>query len=305
METQILSDLITMKNNSLPKTIREYAEQAELVITKVRQLVKMKDKDFDAMFHNRTESQIAAYIINFPMSSKTLERLLIIKRFVEPGSDDKKNRFFEDIEKGKLTITTAYKRLVTFKKIHGITNKKHKSSKIERVKRKYTKKSNSIGDFAINNTPAEIKVITSYPPLLSEEQLLSEAIEKRDTKNIIFDHEIEGYPMHSFIKRIYTICEQNTRGSQFAKKLVFDSNGLLKPVNSTEDLGDVLCGVKYVEIKILFTSLKKYFRFTNLRDYQKFKYFVFCLVDDTKNDFPIRYYCIDKNNLFNYIIKKI
>jgi len=135
--------------------------------------------------------------------------------------------------------------------------------------------------------------------ILTEKQIRRRAKSKLKSRNKIHDYEYKAYDMDTFIDHIYSICDVNVRGNKFVEKLKIDMDGIIKPISPVDDDGDISCGSKKFEVKLMYSlDNGKDYRFTNIRPYQNFDYFIFALVD-CHNDFNKRYYCIEKDDFLS------
>lgn len=127
-------------------------------------------------------------------------------------------------------------------------------------------------------------------------KLLKQVNKKRLTQNVFTENDMES-PMKVFLMKSYNQCTPNKYGDLFPKKVVYDSNGMLKELSSTLDKGD--CHInfkKYYECKISFRNKSGKYSITNIRDWQEFNYFILCFVD-SDNDFKPYFYCVPKETI--------
>jgi hypothetical protein len=120
-------------------------------------------------------------------------------------------------------------------------------------------------------------------------------------KNRINDSDYE-LPIDEFLVSIHNECDPGVYGNYFAKRVIKDSKGVLKPVNITENRGDCKFNSKdtgedmYVELKITFLSERtNSYKLSNLRFYQDFNYFLFCFVDKLTMEYY--FFLVEKKSL--------
>lgn len=129
------------------------------------------------------------------------------------------------------------------------------------------------------------------------------ALKKRKTHNTITPSEM-NLEMEDFIPCIYNKCSPNYYGLVFSQKIIKESNEFLKTTPHSMDNGDFyfydfdLKKTFFGEIKISYKGKNGNYRITNIRDHQKFDFFVLCFVDTEKNFIP-RYYIVPKKSVTN------
>lgn len=129
-------------------------------------------------------------------------------------------------------------------------------------------------------------------------KLLNEVKKVNEKRNIT---SIKTYhlPMEKFLMEIYINCAPCTYGSLFPKKILHDLHGKIVSVSPTSDRGDLRMNYKiYYETKISYRGKSGKYNLTNLRDWQKLDYFIFCFVD-TQDNFTPHFYCVPVDTIFD------
>lgn len=103
--------------------------------------------------------------------------------------------------------------------------------------------------------------------------------------------------LNDFITDCYVRLKPCSYGVRIQQKIVSDLN--LVSIQPCENIGDAVIGKKRVEIKVSFLDKKGCYHLTHLRMWQKFQYYLFCLID-CENDFTPKFYVVDK-----YVLNKI
>lgn len=104
-------------------------------------------------------------------------------------------------------------------------------------------------------------------------------------------------PLTDFITDCYVRLKPCSYGTRIQQKITKDLN--LTTISPSLNNGDILIGKSMCEIKTSFLDRKGSYHLTHLRMWQKFKYYLFCLID-CENDFNPEFYVIDK-----YVLNKI
>lgn len=126
--------------------------------------------------------------------------------------------------------------------------------------------------------------------------LLKEVNEKRLIRNV-FTNDDMNLPMDDFLMKSYNVCTPNKYGDLFSKKVIHDSKNIIKELSPTLDRGD--CHIKYqtyFECKVSFRNKSGKYSITNIRNWQKFDYFILCFVD-TFDNFKSHFYCVSKETI--------
>jgi hypothetical protein len=128
-------------------------------------------------------------------------------------------------------------------------------------------------------------------------------------KNHIDDSDYE-LPLDEFLVKIHNECDPGVYGNNFSKRVIRDSNGILKYVSQTENMGDCKFKEKntniekYIEIKISYLSERNNtYKLSNLRFYQNFDYFLFCFVDKLTmeyNFYLVKQKTLEECNFFKF-----
>ena len=114
----------------------------------------------------------------------------------------------------------------------------------------------------------------------------------RESNDVDFD-----LPLIDFISDCYVRLKPCSYGTRIQQKITKDLNlGALSP---SLNKGDIVIGKSMCEIKTSFLDRKGSYHLTHLRMWQKFKYYLFCLID-CENDFTPEFYVVDK-----YVLNKI
>lgn len=128
---------------------------------------------------------------------------------------------------------------------------------------------------------------------------LNLAEERKKTYNLITPTEM-NLKMRDFIPCIYQKCSPNMYGYVFSQKIIKETNGFFKTSPHSMDNGDFYFNVGYQsfygEIKISYKGKNGGYRITNIRDHQKFNFFLLCFVDTQKSFIP-QYYVVPKGSV--------
>jgi hypothetical protein len=119
-------------------------------------------------------------------------------------------------------------------------------------------------------------------------------IQKKKDEASLFLKNCFDLPIDEFILGCKLHLMPCSYGAKTQQKIIFDAGGKLQKVLPSMDLGDVtIRNIRFYEIKTIFmTEDRDFIRITNIRDYQPFDYFIFCLVDE---NYIIDFYCLHKN----------
>lgn len=94
-------------------------------------------------------------------------------------------------------------------------------------------------------------------------------------------------------------------GNKIPKKIMYDLNGVLKPLKPRMNMGDAVTTTSNIaiEFKTSIESSSKgkesYFNLSRLRPFHNFQFFVVNLISVEKNGLKSHFYCISKDELFN------
>ena len=103
--------------------------------------------------------------------------------------------------------------------------------------------------------------------------------------------------LSDFITDCYVRLKPCSYGIRIQQKITKDLS--LTTISPSLNNGDILIGKSMCEIKTSFLDKKGSYNLTHLRMWQKFRYYLFCLID-CENDFTPEFYVIDK-----YVLNKI
>jgi hypothetical protein len=129
-------------------------------------------------------------------------------------------------------------------------------------------------------------------------KLLNEVKKVNEKRNVT---SIKTYhlPMEKFIMEIYLNCAPCTYGILFPKKILHDMHGKIEDISPKLDRGDIHINNKvFFETKISYRGKSGKYNLTNLRDWQKLDYFIFCFVD-TQDNFTPHFYCVPVDTIFD------
>lgn len=104
-------------------------------------------------------------------------------------------------------------------------------------------------------------------------------------------------PLIDFVSDCYVRLKPCSYGVRIQQKITTDLS--LTTIRPQLNIGDVLIGKTTCEVKTSFLDRKNSYHLTHLRMWQKFKYYLFCLID-CENNFTPEFYLIDK-----YVLNKI
>ena len=102
---------------------------------------------------------------------------------------------------------------------------------------------------------------------------------------------------HDFICECYVKLKPCSYGVRIQKKLSEDLGLKVNPASL--NIGDVVINSKNGELKVSYLGKNNCYSLTHLRMWQKFGYYLFCLID-CDNDFTPEFYLIDK-----YVMNKM
>ena len=126
------------------------------------------------------------------------------------------------------------------------------------------------------------------------EELLKEAIKKRETKNILTDMDFD-LPIEDFILRIYINCDPAKYGEAFQSYLNKKFFSKFKNVPKVFERADLHINCEtYFEVKISYLNKNGGYSITYTREWQRFDYFILCFID---GDFNSSFYCVPKKYL--------
>ena len=129
---------------------------------------------------------------------------------------------------------------------------------------------------------------------IMNEELLKEAIKKRETKNILTDVDFD-LPIEDFILRIYINCDPSKYGEAFQSYLNKDFSFKFKNVPRVFERADLHINCeKYFEVKISYLNKNGGYSVTHTREWQNFDFFILCFVD---GDFNSSFCCVPKDYL--------
>lgn len=124
------------------------------------------------------------------------------------------------------------------------------------------------------------------------EELLKEAIKKRETKNIVTDMDFD-LSIEDFILKIYINCDPSKYGEAFQSYIKRNFFPKIRKISKDFNRGDLhIKYEKYFEVKISYLNMNGKYSITHIRDWQRFDYFILCFVDDNFNP---SFYCVPKN----------
>lgn len=114
----------------------------------------------------------------------------------------------------------------------------------------------------------------------------------KESNDVNFD-----LPLIDFVSDCYVRLKPCSYGIRIQQKITTDLS--LATIKPQLNIGDVLLGKSTCEVKTSFLDKKNSYHLTHLRMWQKFKFYLFCLID-CDNNFTPEFYLVDK-----YILNKL
>jgi hypothetical protein len=115
-----------------------------------------------------------------------------------------------------------------------------------------------------------------------------QAISKFKEGNVV-DYNL---PFDDFICDCYVRLKPCSYGSRIQSKIIREIK--CKTIHPTENMGDIMLGNHLpTELKVSFLGQNNCYSITHVRMWQKFRYYLFCLID-CENNFEPEFYLIDK-----------